>query len=242
MDAETSKKLYDHVFDTYISLRVGMAYIAFAFPIAVVAVGFLFDRGLPVQDSLSAYYWATNNNLNPSRVVFVGGLFAVGAFLYLYKGFTPKENLSLNAAALFAIGVASFPMRWTCDGCDGWTPHGICAFGLFGCLVYVVWFRSRDTLKYLPAGTRPEPYKFWYAVIGLFMLASPVIALVINRTVGENKFVIAVEALGVWSFAAYWLVKGKELSLSRATKRALSEQLPTPPEPPKGGLPGVPAT
>ncbi|MDM0110884.1 hypothetical protein QTI66_01925 [Variovorax sp. J22R133] len=232
MDTTTGEKLYDHVFDTYISLRVGMAYIAFAFPIVVVGVGLLFDRGLPIQDSLSAYYWATNTGFNPSRIVFVGGLFAVGAFLYLYKGFTREENLALNAAAIFAVGVACFPMKWTCDGCGGWTPHGLCAFGLFGCLVYVVWFRARDTLKYLPEGVSQTPYKLKYAIIGFFMLASPVIALIIQWTVGENKFVIAVEALGIWAFASYWLVKGKELSLSRATKKALDKQLSVPPKAP----------
>jgi hypothetical protein len=242
METTAGKKLYDHVFDTYISLRVGMAYIAFAFPIIVIAVGYFADDSLPIQDSLSAYYWATNNGFNPTRIAFVGGLFAVGAFLYLYKGFTWKENLALNAAALFAIGVACFPMKWTCEGCGGWTPHGICAFGLFGCLVYVVWFRARDTLKFLPAGISARPFRALYGLFGLCMAVSPVVALAINWTVGENKFVISVEILGIWSFAAYWLAKGKELSLSNATKMALSQTLPVPVEATSVERTGVPAT
>jgi len=242
MDTDTSQKLHDHVFDTYISLRVGMAYVAFAFPLAVVAAGFLFDRGLPVQDSLSHYYWATRNNLNPARIVFVGGLFAVGSFLYLYKGFTSKENIALNAAALFAIGVACFPMRWTCAGCDGWTPHGFCAIGLFACLVYVVWFRARDTLKYLPPGTDPAPFERRYAVIGACLAVSPLAALVIQWTVGETKFVIAIEVLGIWAFAWYWLVKGRELEASHATKKALAGQLPVPPDARPSAPFAVPAT
>ena len=222
------QKLSDHVFDTYLSLRFGMALIAFIFPLTVVAVGWFVDQRLPIQNSLSAYYWASNSGFNQARIPFVGGLFAVGAFLYLYKGFTEKENYALNAAALFAIGVASFPMKWTCDGCGGWTPHGFCAIGLFACLVYVVWFRSSDTLPYLPPGESPKKFARWYALIGLFMAASPLIALVTNWVFGEKWFVILVETLGVWAFAAYWYGKSKELKLSHATRMALAGAMPSP--------------
>ena len=220
--------LSDHVFDTYLSLRAGMAVIAFLFPISIVATGYLFDKGLPIQDSLSAYFWASNTGFNQSRIPFVGGLFAIGAFLYLYKGFTVKENTALNMAAVGAVGVACFPMKWTCTGCDGWTPHGFFAIGLFACLVYVVWFRSSDTLGLLPPGESRKYFARWYATIGFFMALSPLIALATNWIVGQSWFVIFVEALGVWAFAAYWLFKTNELRLSRATRKALDASVEIP--------------
>jgi len=226
---DDDQTVYDHVFDTYISLRTGMAWIAFLFPLLVIGVGFVADSRLGLQDSLSAYYWATNTGFNPSRIVFVGGLFAIAAFLYLYKGFTPLENMALNAAGAFAIGVACFPMKWTCDDCGKWTPHGFFAVSLFACLVYVVSFRAKDTLKYLPKGIDPKPFKRKYLVATAFMAAAPLIALFVTMTIGEKKFVIAIEIAGIWAFSYYWRIKGKELSLSHATKKALDMTLPVPP-------------
>lgn len=220
------QELNDHVFDTYLSLRAGMALIAFGFPLVVVASGFFLDTQLPLQPSLSAYYWASNTGFNPARIPFVGGLCALGAFLYLYKGFTPKENIALNLAAVCAVGVACFPMAWTCQGCGGWTPHGSFAVGLFACLVYVVWFRSSDTLPFLPPEHSPKKFAARYAVLGLAMALAPVAALTINWAMGAKWFVVLVETFGIWAFAAYWYYKTKELKLSRATRMALANALP----------------
>jgi hypothetical protein len=59
---------------------------------------------------------------------FVGALFAIAACLYLYKGFTPKENRLLNLAAVFAVGVAIFPMNWPPKNWPppGWPNEPIC--------------------------------------------------------------------------------------------------------------------
>ena len=224
------QRIYDHVFATYISLRKGMAVIAFAFPIVVPVVGYLLDKHLGLQDSLSAYYWASNTGFNPSRVPFVGGLFAIAAFLYLYKGFTVVENIVLNLAGVCAVGVACFPMNWTCDGCGKWTPHGLLAITLFGCLAYVVFFRSRDTLKYLPKGSKLAFFKWSYRVAAILMAGAPVGALLITMIIGRRWYVIFIEGLGIWAFAYYWLVKGCELNLSHATKKALSRELAVAPE------------
>jgi hypothetical protein len=102
--------LQKHVFRAYIHLRYGMAAIGTAFPIVVYIVG-LYDN-VQLQNSISAYYWATGSGAFIARTWFVGGLFSLAALLYLYKGFSLGEDLALNIAALFAIGVAVFPMPW----------------------------------------------------------------------------------------------------------------------------------
>ena len=53
--------------------------------------------------SMSAYYHSV------SRDVFVGALFAIGAAAFLYKGYSYKENIAMNLAGIFAVGVAVFP-------------------------------------------------------------------------------------------------------------------------------------
>ena len=56
------------------------------------------------------------------------------------------------------------------------------------------------------------------------MALSPLIALTTKR----SWFVIFVEALGIWAFAVYWLVKTSELKLSRATNKALAASIEMP--------------
>lgn len=100
-----ANELQRHFFSTYINLRYGMAAIAFALPIVLFTTGYL--HGIPLQDSMSHYYFALSpedatQKAYPVRTWFVGILFALAAFLYLYKGFSKKENIALNLAGLFA--------------------------------------------------------------------------------------------------------------------------------------------
>ncbi len=85
---EKLKELLPHILSTYFILRIGMGIIAIAFPISLWFVGLL--RGVELQTSMSAYYHTSMQD------VFVGILFALGTFLYLYKGFSKGENIALN--------------------------------------------------------------------------------------------------------------------------------------------------
>lgn len=217
-------KLREHVFSTYITLRYGLAVVAFALPFVLYVAGKL--DGLSLQDSISAYYWATGTGANTARVWLVGGIFAIAAGLYLYKGFTVSENLALNAASLLGAGAAVVPMEWDCaSGCGRFSVHGFCAVAMFICLVYVVWFRAKDTLKFLPGGetgTEAKKYKRRYAVIGFVMALTPIAAFVLISILGKKTaFVFFIESLAVWAFAAFWYVKSRELKKSQAVSKAL---------------------
>jgi hypothetical protein len=222
----------DHVFSTYLSLRFGMAVIALAFPFLMVAIGKL--NGVPLQDSLSAYYWQDGASVAPVRNWFVGGLFALAAFLYLYKGFTDAENWALNLAAIFAIGVATMPMAWPPVKGDGWfSTHGVSAISLFACLWYVVLFRAKDTLRFLPASLSVEErastirwYGNWYSALGAIMVVSPLGAVLISTVLGKpSALVLFVEATGVMSFGTFWAMKSREMRLSKLTRRALRGEI-----------------
>jgi hypothetical protein len=214
------QELQTHILATYISLRIGMVAIGALLPIVVYLVGAA--NGIDLAGSISAYYWEANGGDPPSRNWFVGSLFAIAACLYLYKGFRPAENVALNAAAIFAVGVAVFPTPWNCKpACPSYTVHGTSAILLFGCLAYVVWFRARDTLTLLPAESAAR-YRKLYNVIGLVMLLSPLTAFVLNSIVGaRTSYVFFIEAAGIWAFAAYWFVKSRELKESSATTKAV---------------------
>lgn len=49
-------ELQEHVLDTYLTLRIGIAVLAFAFPFLLLLIGKL--TGMENPGSMSAYYWA----------------------------------------------------------------------------------------------------------------------------------------------------------------------------------------
>lgn len=220
-------ELQEHIFSTYLTLRYGIILIGALLPVIVWAVGEV--NGVSLRNSISAYYLPIEGQVEaPSRNWFVGGLFAVAALLYLYKGFSKAENIALNLAAIFAVGVAIFPTE---EG-KAYTLHGFCAISLFACLVYVVWFRARDTLSLVPGNATPSPalYRRMYGVVGGVMLASPLTAFVLNSVIGtESSYVFFIEVAGIWAFASYWLIKSSELKKSAATAKALDAEIETQP-------------
>lgn len=222
-------EMQDHIFNTYLNLRYGLAIIAALLPLIVFGVAKL--QGVDLQDSISDYYWAAvTGRQPPSRVWFIGGLFAVASGLYLYKGFSKRENYALNMAAILGVGVAVFPNDGNCtQNCGGGISiHGFCAVTMFLFLFYVVWFRAEDTLKHLPENAKPNAdwFRKAFKVIAVFMLLSPLTAFGVNFVWGtDTSYIFAIEAVGIVAFAAYWFFKSWELSQSGAVKKAVQAEL-----------------
>ncbi|MFP2926300.1 hypothetical protein ACLESO_13990 [Pyxidicoccus sp. 3LG] len=212
--------LHTHMVKTYFVLRRGLAYIAIGFPLLLWWGGAFV--GIELKGSMSAYYHS------PMRNFFVGLLFAVGLCLYLYKGFSNKENIILNLAGAFAVGVALFPTGES-------QLHGPCALLLFACMFYVSWFTHGDTVKYILDEKRAALYRRTYKILAFAMFACPAIAAVLIGLLAwdtEHKgFLFAVELGGIWAFAAYWLVKSREIERTREDAAKAAAQLPVQPQP-----------
>ena len=228
-----NKALQQQILSTYNSLRFGMILIAAATPVVVVLWAYLFGVGW--QTSLSAYYFAPvgpniEYSIYPGRVLFVGILFALGSFLYLYKGFSRRENIALNLAGLFALGVALCPMYAQ----TGYVPfsnilHFTFAVLLFICMAYTAIFCSDDTLQWIKDPTRRARYWAAYRIIGWFMGLFPLVGLALALSVhAVQNYVFWIEAAGIWAFAAYWLTKSRELKESEVEIRAVTGTLPQP--------------
>ena len=138
----------------YFTLRFGLAVLAVGFPIVLLVGGGLGT----IQKSLSAYYHFSL--INPDqygggvmRNVFTGALWAIGAFLFLYKGYSRQENIATNVAGLAALGVAVFHMDWPQSDKTVKTVWGALHFTsaaiFFAMIAYVCVFRARDTLKFI---------------------------------------------------------------------------------------------
>ncbi len=218
-----NKPLAEHILATYVCLRIGMGVIALLFP-PTLWVGGHIGAHLSLQPSMSAYYHAGNGAM---RNEFVGILFAVGVFLYLYKGYTKPENVALNLAGLFAVLVALFPMEWDCDPhCRRLTIHGTCAILFFLCIAYVCIFRAPDTLSQMSDEMKKRYYRATYKLLGVGMVASPAIALILTAVLQlQRSIVFFVEATGVYFFAAYWLVKSREIASTDVERKAIRGKL-----------------
>jgi len=93
-------------------LRRVVGVLGVARPAVPVLWGFALCRCAEVQLSISDYY-----DLR-TRDVFVGTLFAIGWFLFAYRGYDRTDDVPGNLAGLFALGVALFPQSGAGWGCQ----------------------------------------------------------------------------------------------------------------------------
>lgn len=210
-------RLQQHMSGTYLNLRAGIGIIGAGLPVVLALGGWLLG-GETLRDSMSAYYYSPL-----MRDVFVGGLVSIGVFLYLYKGFSTAENVALNLAGAFVVGVALFPTSG--PGSKGSPLHGIFAVLFFLCIGYVCVTRASDTLSLVRDADRAQRLQRIYGTLGVLMMVSPMLAIaftyMLRPTSPSRSVIFFIEAFGVWTFAAYWLVKSRELSETGADWLAL---------------------
>ena len=238
-----SRELWKHFSDTYFSLRVGLAALAFAMPVVLYLYG-KFHHGLDLQPSMSAYFWAAAKDqcaTFPMRTIFVAFLFAIGVCLYVYKGLTSLENVLLNGAAICATLVAVYPERLSLDeaasdprvaqlfeSCpavkesatlSSLPVHYIAAVTLFVLLAIVAWSCANKSLEYLPPGHDPKKFRRTYRSIAVAMILFPVAGLAAAFPFGAwSQKVFFIEAAGIMTFGLYWVFKSRELALSGLEK------------------------
>jgi len=81
--------LREHITDTYFALRRGLVVLSVLLPFVLLGLGAYWD--VSWQPSLSHYY---ANGAAGTRDWLVGTLFATGALLSNYKGFSTLENVA----------------------------------------------------------------------------------------------------------------------------------------------------
>lgn len=226
-DRKSNIELQEHMLWSYYGLRVGLAVIALALPFVLWSVGSSLHE-VRLAPSISDYYHAKGRlPFFTTRDFFVGGLFAAGACLYFYKGFSTKENVALNLAGVFAVLVAILPA--TAPGSTSGPisyMHNTSAVLFFACIAYVSLVRSRDTLSLL-SPAKGKRYAQAYIGTGVAMILSPVAAVALSFVIDPHTSTVIfwVETLGVVTFALYWIVKTFEMRDSDAERRTLEARL-----------------
>lgn len=221
---ETAKEnaILKNISASYFLLRRGLAALAFALPILL----WLWGGPDNLQGSISAYYhFSAAGDLRygagTARDILVGILWAAGAFLFFYKGYSWKEDWALNVAGVAAVCLALFPMDWPPS--DTAQPslvsivHSISAVLLFLAMAYVCLFQTGDTLELMEDKARQLKFKRAYAVLGTLMIVLPltVVALhyLLPSPTGSSSLTFSVEVAGIYVFSAFWLVKSREIAI-----------------------------
>jgi hypothetical protein len=222
--AESSApRLQDHMIGTYRSMRLGIAWIGIGLPLTLLIGGMWIDGG-GLRGSMSAYYYSPS-----MRNIFVGALITIGVFLYLYKGFSTRENVALNAAGLFAVVVALLPTSPEVGPAASTAIyHRTMAVLFFLCIAYVAIACAGDTLSLIRDTNRASALQRQYRVLGALMIASPATVVAINLAGVDSATLhptFWIEASGVWVFSAYWFVKSNELSQTNADELAAEGRL-----------------
>lgn len=212
----------NHLEASFIVLRRGMAVIALLFPLAFIASSWAGRTAW--QPSMSAYYWTEDLERN----FYVGGLCAIGVFLILYKGYTIAEDWILNVAGACAVGTAFFAMTRDSDCSPGGSSlHSVFAVAFFACIAFVCIVMSRNSLAHEPDSKRKKTFLLWYWIfaiamgIGVFAaLAVKLLPLEKTQSLCENGWTFWCESFAIWSFAAFWFLKTKELEPVRRRIKA----------------------
>jgi hypothetical protein len=213
-----SGELQKNILSTYWTLRAGLVVLSFVFPLVLYFGGRWWGHVDHLADSMSAYYGQGGGHM---RNWFVGILWAVGFFLYLYKGFSPLENWLLNLAGTFAVIVAMAPCHcWTEDRV-GNPIHGTSAILFFVCMAAVCFFCAEQTLTLLPKDER-RPFERRYRLTCAAFIVAVLIPLALWKLFPQfDSYKFFIEMFGVWVFAYYWLTKTREFKKTCAEELAL---------------------
>lgn len=213
--------LQKHISSTYFGLRLGIVVFSFALPV-VLYFGGRFRGGLDLAPSISDYYFAGGGVM---RDPFVGMLFAVAGFLYLYKGFSNLENVLLNVGAVLLALVALVPCACG-DPTRNASLHGASAVGFFLIMAFVVFTCAKDTLPLLGKNTQQrDAFTRRYHLIAGLLVLSPAAAVVASIWLQRfSSLTFFIESFAIYIFAVYWLVKSRELSITQAEILALEKR------------------
>ncbi|MGB3297465.1 MAG: hypothetical protein WBA76_04285 [Phormidesmis sp.] len=197
---------------SYLMLRKSVGCLGMGLPfILALGGGLLFD--LPIQPSISDYYHTS------MRDVFVGVLFAMGVFLFSYKGYGKQDNWAANIAAVCVIGTALFPTTPLDPSGLAATigkVHIAFATVYFITLAYfsLVLFTKSDPTR--PATPQKLRRNAVYRVSGYTILLAIVLLVLLKLLPVDFKTslqtfdpVFWLEAVMVIAFGISWYVKGE---------------------------------
>lgn len=197
---------------SYLTLRKTLGWLGILFPF-ILYFGALVLFGTGLQRSVSSYYYTGMGD------VFVGTICVIGFFLYSYRGYEPKDNITGDLACIFALGVAFFPAHATPDG-TGLTGyiHLASSALFFATLIYfsLFLFTKSDPDRPPSPGKlrRNRIYRACGYIMALCILLITIYFLLpssLTAAIAVLKPIFWLEAIAVVAFGISWLTKGGAL-------------------------------
>lgn len=191
---------------SYLTLRRAVGVLGIALPIVLAVGDLVFGNDQGLQPTISDYYGTGMRN------VFVGLLFAIGLFLFSYRGFDWRDYLAGKLAFAFAVGVALFPTTSHL----GWVRvvHVVLAAALFLTLSVFSLFLFTRTAAGAPPTRQKLKRNRVYRVCGIVILGcigaiAVDAALLRDAPVAALKPIFWLETTALWAFGFSWLTKGE---------------------------------
>ncbi|MDH5719690.1 MAG: DUF998 domain-containing protein [Spirochaetia bacterium] len=198
---------------SYLTLRKIIGLLAVSLPL-ILSLGALIIEKKGIQSSISAYYFTSMGD------IFIGILFAIGFFLFSYKGYKKgkeliSDDMAGNIAGFLVIGVAVFPTRQLNTN----VIHGICAVSFFLILSYfciVLFTKTKDGKS--PHGKKKKRNSIYRACGTVMLLCIGLLVVYIfflpqktREFVGEYNLIYWLEAIAILAFGISWLTKGEAI-------------------------------
>ena len=200
----------DQRVSSYMTLRKGIGWIGTLLPFAVAIINMLLVSAVILKGSVSGYYYTGARN------VLVGGLCAIGVFLFAYRGHDEWDRWITNVAGLFAIGVAFCPTAPAHPSSSGKIVgyfHGIFAFALFATLAVIALWLFRKTKPGIERKREKRLRDLVYLICGIVIVLCialvPVESLVIGAAIARFHPMFWLETFAILAFGVAWLVKGQ---------------------------------
>lgn len=197
---------------SYLMLRKAIGCLGMALPL-VLAIGGALIFKTSLQETISDYYYTGMGD------VFVGTLFAMGVFLFSYRGYSKQDNRVANIAAVCVIGTALFPTTpsdpTTLTAAVG-KVHVAFATAYFAALAYFSLFlftKSDPTKPPTPRKLlRNQIYRVCGYLIAWALVAIALLAVLPNSWTaalsGINP-IFWLESVAIIAFGVSWFVKGE---------------------------------
>jgi hypothetical protein len=194
---------------SYFTLRILIGAAGILLPFLLVIGKLIYNHSVEIEFSISDYY-----DNGAAGDIFVGVLFALGFFLFSYKGYAPIDSRTANIGSVAAFGVALFPTTF-CNNCWVHYLHFVFAMLLFGVFIFfsIYLFRKTDPVKMLTK--QKQNRNRVYLVCGIIMIISIagviVSVFLFNTLSGKYHFVFWFESMALIAFGFSWITKAELL-------------------------------
>jgi hypothetical protein len=200
----------EEILVSYLTLRRAIGVMGILLPL-VLAIGCIaLGDCCGVKESISHYYASV------MRDVFVGTLFTIGWFLFSYRGFDWKDNLTGDLACVCALGVALFDGTRPLSNPIVYHAHIVSAAAFFLILSYFSICLFTKTNKGATPTHKKKLRNRIYRVCGGIMLLGLVL-IAMEKPLFEGTWfadknpVFWLEFVMLWAFGFSWFIKGETL-------------------------------